>query len=550
MAISIDSRVSYPTTGINRCWAGALTDKTFKVIADTDQTISYARLVVSPNSDLSNPTYVSSYQAPFKSTGTIQSFQTFSYLATGLTANTQYYYQIQGRGAPSHLVIRSIKTAPAAGTAAAFTFVTSGCSHIHGNANNHSAYTSLVHRGIAQDNPLFYLHLDDLSYADPDDTTPKLAREHLARKYLRAYDTNSMCQTVPLTWMPGDHDMAGNDTDLVMTNGEQIMVATRQAYLETTPYYPFASPSDANGIPRVLTQVFDIAKVRFIMFDCFSQARMSTGNALGSGSGNGDYWDQRTWLQQQLSSASGDGIKWLFLCSPRSWQDYNQHSYNDWFPTERTWICDQIEQCAVPVCLVYGDSHITILDDGTHGASYSTSGFTRFPVMASSSTFTDTLDPASSSSTWNGSSMKYSPNFGASKGTGDGGYIKFTFSADNSTWTAKMRGTPYNTSTFAATDLFSISSTDVTPAVSFNNTSPTATHGVQTTIDLNKTWFGACSVNWTASTGQTGTATFSPNKTRTSFNVTFAAAGTPTLTLSSPTGCTITGTNPITVTVS
>lgn len=537
---------SYPSGSTSRCIAGALTDTSFSVNADVLQSAALLRIAVSLNSDLSAPFYTSPYVPPVVTTGDQLTYRTASFAVSGLTANTQYYYRIESYLAPNQLdSIKPVKTAPARGVPAAFTHLTGGCSNI--NFSGSSLEYSTIHRAMALDNSLFFMHLDDLMYSDISTTNIGLQRDKNIRMYCSSPDVQALTNKMPLAYIPGDHDMGPNDCTLDNANGEIIFKNTRQVYRETFPGYPFVqSGLGETNIDRVLlTQVFDIANVRFIMPDCVSQSRLG-GSALGRALGSGDYWDQRSWLATAFAQAVTDGISYIFLCLPRSWNGYNQICFNDVFTADRTFISDTIEACSIPCALIVGDAHCAGFDDGGHAGSFCTDGFGAFPQIQASGMFNIPVTDVGVF-TWNGPTTFVGK--GGTTGVADGQYVLINMTADNKGWTGIIKGAPIDPVTFVPTTLKTVSTSDVTPAVSFNNAAPTVAHGSPLTVNLDKTWFGTCSVHWAASTGQSGDVTFLPNKKRAGFSITFVSAGSPTITLSSPSGCTIGGTNPITVTV-
>jgi hypothetical protein len=532
--------MSFPTGAESGCWAGALTSTSFSVNADVSQTALSARIAVSANSDLSNPTYVSPYMAPVVTQGDLLTYKTVAFDVAGLAPNTTYYYQLQfapasGQGG----VIRSLKTAPSG--AGAFSFATSSCSDLMPSQDKRSLLHSPIHRSIANENPLFFLHVDDILYSNIATTSIGASRDTNARLYRIAPEVDVMNRTVPFAYIPGDHDMGQNDSTLDTPNAEAIFRNARQAYRETVPHYPFVQTvlGETNIDHVLLTQQADIGKCRFLLLDCMSQSRVNA-SALGQGLGNGDYWDQRTWLASALNQAVTDGIAWVFVVLPRGWMDYVQTSFADAFSAERQAICDLIEGCDAPCCLINGDTHMGAVDDGTRAASFATDGLAKFPQINASAMHVTPVNVALATNTWNGTARRYGVN---------GLYVLVTVAADNKSWTAAIKGNPIDETTFVPTTYATVSTADVVPVVSFTTAAPSVAHGTPLTVNLDKTWFGPCSVHWASSDGQSGNVNLKPNKKRSSFVYNAGAAGSATITLSSPSGCTIGGTNPATVTV-
>lgn len=542
--------VAFPTGAVAWCWTGALTDTSFCIRAGVTGAAGLARVVVSTNSDYSSPAFTSAWKGATKGDGLQGSYRTLSFDVTGLAANTTYYYQIQFQNVPGQMAAtRTIKTAMAQGSTGAFKFTVGSCSKLTPAIAVTSMNRSIIHQAMALEGALVFFHIDDILYTDCSSTDVRYQRDLNARLYNTSPDVAVLMALCPVMYLPGDHDMGPNDATLDIANAETIYRNSRTVYRETVPHYPFVQTTlgETNIDHVTLTQSVTFGKIRFLLLDAMSQARASANTALGQGLGNGDYWDQRSWLTTALAQAASDGMEWTFVCLPRGWMDYNQTSYADTFTAERTAICDIIEAADARVCLLYGDTHAVGFDDGTHVASFSTDGFAKFPGILASSMFNIAVG-AGGTQTWNGSA-KFS-RVPTGTGASDGQYALFSVAADHKSWTVAAKGAPINEGNFAPTTLLaSVSTSDVTPAVSFNNAAPSVAHGVPLTVNLDKTWFGTCSVHWVTSTGLSGDVTFKPNKTRASFSVLFANAGSPTITLSGAVGCTISGTNPATVTV-
>lgn len=533
------SRLSLPSGSETMAWCGAITPTSFIVMADVYNS-GDVRVVVSRLSDVSSRDFVSDYQTPVVTTGSTLSYRSVNFTVTGLDPNTTYYYKFEFKDTPSNVgIIRSMKTAPAAKSASSFRFSVGSCSNLTGMVKND------IFRAIALDSPLFFMHIGDMTYADVATTNAGEQRTKISRQYRFFPGVDILNRTVPLTYIFDDHDVGINNVTLDDTNAETIMRNSRTVVRETTPIYPPVQLSlGETNLDRVtMTQVFDIGRARFIKPDCRSQRRLSTLKAMGNGKGPGDYWDQMTWLNQALIQAETDGMAYIFLVISSTWTGGTYAAYGDNYTAERQAICDMIENLNTPVCIISGDCHECAADSGEN-TGFSTSGFAFFPQIVSSGLVQPSPLTGAGPFTWNGAVNGKRYNVVA-------GMYTVLDITDNGTftWAATFKGEPINPSTFAPATLGSVSSTDATPAVSFNNTTPTVARNVPLTIDLNKTWFGACSVQYATNTGLSGTVSVKPNRKRASFTVTFPNPGVYTLTLSTPVGCTISGGNPATVTV-
>ncbi len=541
---------TFPTGAVAWCVTGGVTDTTFSVKAGVTNSAGLACIVVSVNADYSSPVFTSAYKGADLTDGTNAAYRTLSFDVAGLTAGTTYFYQIQFQNTPGQIAAtRKVKTAMAQGATGAFTFIVGSCTKINSAASPQlQSLRSLIHQSAALETPLVFMHIDDITYSDVGVDNIKLSRDQNVRMYASDADVDALLRICPMMYLPGDHDLGLNDTTLDDAGMETVYRNARTVYRETMPHYPFIQTTlgETNVDHIILSQVATFGKIRFLILDATSQARASTATALGENLGNGDYWDQRAWLTTGLAQAATDGMEWTFVVLPRGWMDYNQVSFADTFTAERTAICDIIEAADARVCLLYGDTHAVGFDDGTRVASFATDGFAKFPGILASC-MVQTAVPPGGTQTWNSVAKFFRVPTTTSES--DGMFVVFAVAADHKSWTVTVKGAPINESTFAPTTLGSVATTDVTATVAFNNATPTVAHGVPLTINLDKTWFGTCSVHWAASTGQSGDVTFKPNKTRATFSVTFVSAGSPTITLSAPVGCTIAGTNPATVTV-
>lgn len=438
-------RTSYPSGSEVYVWAGALTPTSFRVIADLVQTAHAARLVVSTNSNMSSPVFTSAYVEALISFGVAYSYKTVTLDATGLTSNTTYYYEIQCKDAPGSAgnAIRSIKTAPAAGTATPFRFAFGSCTAFS------SDVPEPIFRAIALDNPLFYMHIGDMDYSDQASTDAGAQRDVMSRAYRAKSEVDILHRSVPIVYMWDDHDSGVNDNDLATNNQQTILVNGRKVIRETVPLYPSVQTGlgETNIDRNILSQVFDIGKCRFIVPDIRSQRRISAGTALGRNLGNGDCWDQLSWLSSAIAQAGTDGMLQIFLVITSTWTGGAYSGYGDVFTTEKALINTIINASTVPVALLVGDAHEGAFDDGTNSGG-------RPQIMSSPMAHSITLTGAGPF-TWKGQTV--TNRFQNNRSI----YCVMDVAADNLSWTATMKGSPYDESTSAPTTLGSVSSTDL-----------------------------------------------------------------------------------------
>jgi hypothetical protein len=433
----MDTRVSYPSGAATRLWAGALTSSSFRVNADFEQDAAAARLVVSANSDLSNPAFVSDWAPVVNSFGINKSYHTVKLTATGLQADTTYYYRLESQGAPNQNdTARTIKTAPAA--ASAFSFVFGSCTLFPTTSFTYDP----IFPAIAADNPLFYMHIGDVDYSDVTSTDIRFIRDVRSRVYRRRKEVDDLHRTVPIVRIWDDHDSGANDNTLDTANAAAIYANGRAVMLETEPLYDLVNPN-------VLTQVFDIGAVRFIVPDCRSQRRPGNSSIMGRGLGSGDNWDQLSWLTGSsgpLLTAAAAGIKQIFLIISSTWTGGAPDSYDyTAYVGERSAICTAALACGTPVTLLCGDAHESAFDDGTNSGGLA-------QILSSPLAQTTTLT-GSGPYSWLGqtSTNRFQNNRSI--------YCMVDVSANNVHWTATMKGNPF--SGIVPTTLGSVSSTQI-----------------------------------------------------------------------------------------
>ena len=146
--------------GVEFVWSGAVTTDSATVNAKLESDSSSVRLILSTQQNLSAPLYSTFY------TATTATNRVVSISTTGLTPNTQYYYAIEADGAVYSDTLGKLHTFP--NGPASFTFAMSG------DANTGSSHP--VFGTILAQNPLFFLHLGDMYYADITSTNVSLYR--------------------------------------------------------------------------------------------------------------------------------------------------------------------------------------------------------------------------------------------------------------------------------------------------------------------------------------------------------------------------------------
>ncbi|MFP3986872.1 carbohydrate binding domain-containing protein [Streptomyces sp. E11-3] len=290
-------------------WAGALSDTGVWVRGKV--TGSSTRLAVDTDSGFSSPTYFG------PDTPTADGM--VSLTATGLTANTRYYYALEDDSVLDTAFSGTFRTHPAAvGERASFVFGAAGDAGLTG-AGDDSYITSAV-----SDNPvfdtmrsqagaedwLFFSHLGDLHYRNIATATTSLYRD--------AYDDTltfngtlgasarqgRFYRDVATTYAWDDHDFGPNNSDRTDAGN-----ATANAvYRERAPHYTLPSASaiyQSWQVGRVLFIASDVRSARDPNSDPQGPAKTLLGSA------------QKTWIESQLTADTGaEALVWI---SPSRW---------------------------------------------------------------------------------------------------------------------------------------------------------------------------------------------------------------------------------------
>lgn len=537
-------------------WAGAVTPTSFQVAFDVSRASSRVALVVSTHADLSSPitttaeiatTQTEGLDLDPRPTGEPVYYYSVKINVTGLTASTTYYYAPRIDGTVQAGSIQRVKTFPTSGQPASFRVAFGSCSETPS-----ADRPSRIYQAIAADNPLLFLHIGDMDYPNVVVDDIRVQRSRNSRAFRSQKSVLAMCASVPIAHIFDDHDSADNDNHwdsayVSKATNAQVVANSRAAIRETVPIYPTVQTGlgEPDISRNILAQTFDIGRVRFLIPDCRSQRRYAVGTptCLGHTSGH-EYWDQYTWLVGALQGASAAGMKLIFLVSSSTWNGLVFDSWPKFFSVEQTALNDVIRNIDIPLVLLVGDSHEGAFDDGTY-TDHSSTGDAKFPQIVSSGLQQPSVFSSAGPFSWNGADGATTGNSGiycAIDVTDTGG--------NNVSWAAALKGQPVDSATYAPTTLSSVTSADAAVHVSWDSPAtlrvPTGTTAL---VRVAKSWFGpmgGCSVNWASSNGGSGTLTFKPNCNAASFA--FPDAGAPvTLTLSSPVGCSITGTNPVAV---
>ena len=295
-------------------------------------------------------------------------------LPNRLQPDTTYYYALRATLASDPAYFGTFKTMPLAGQAANFSFAFASCAT---SGSNHEVFED-----IAAVNPLFFLHMGDLFYAD--------ISENDVEKYKAAYvetwgsETQSkLYRSQAVVYMWDDHDFGPNDS-----NGESASkAAAREAYRMFVPHHELAMNDGAN-IDSAIHHAFTVGRVRFIVLDLRSESEDPTDAATWRH--HGTYPSmlgrrQKEWLVEELQGHSQWGMMVMVSTKPWSGTD-SEAGCCKWmnYAVEREEIANMIAAAGVTnLIAVAGDAHMLAYDDGSNTDYSSGAGSAGFPLFHS-----------------------------------------------------------------------------------------------------------------------------------------------------------------------
>ncbi|MCS7048687.1 MAG: alkaline phosphatase D family protein [Verrucomicrobiae bacterium] len=275
-----------------------------------------------------------------------------TYRLENLKPDTLYTYRLGDRGG-------QFRTFPTG--RASFRFVFGSCS----TGTNHPVY-----RAMAETEPLFYLHLGDLHYADIATNEPALYRRALESVFGQPYHAE-LLQRAPLVYVWDDHDYGPNDSDRTSPS----RAAAQKVYREYIPHYPLL---DAEAI----YQSFTVGRVKFLLTDLRSHRTPNAAEDNEEKSMMGAA--QKAWFLQQLLDAR-NRYPLVFWVSSVTWIGKAGRA-DHWagFSNERRQLANFFKQHGIHnVCMLTGDGHCVAADDGRNG-DYAEGGGAPLPVLMSS----------------------------------------------------------------------------------------------------------------------------------------------------------------------
>jgi phosphodiesterase/alkaline phosphatase D-like protein len=315
-------------------WVGAVTSSGATVKArSADATAMTLRY--SLNSDLSN--YLTAV-------GTEGNDEVWTFVVSGLSANTLYYYGFAGsdlegqvRTFPSGESSFVIAAGSCAGQTNQAQYVTGAA-----RTSDSPAFARILDR-----DPALFIHLGDLHYKDIN--TNNVASFRSAYRDVLANDRqHDLYRQVPFAYIWDDHDFGANDS-----NGSSASKpAAQTAYRDYVPHYTVPAAA--------IYQTFVIGRVRVILLDVRSErtANTATDNSAKTMLGA----TQKAWFKSTLSAATEPVI---LVAMGSSWNATLPDSWGS-FSTERQELAEYFEDNDLTdrIILLHGDIHGVLGDDG------------------------------------------------------------------------------------------------------------------------------------------------------------------------------------------
>ncbi len=271
----------------------------------------------------------------------------------GLEADTEYEFRVVVDGQPDdgrgHGSFRTPATGPTS-----FRIAVGACARTGSNG--------AVFDAIAAQDPLFYLNLGDIHYANISTADPEDHRAAFERLLTQPAQA-ALYRRVPIAYVWDDHDYGENDSG----GDAPGRSAVRRVYREMVPHYPLVASGDA-----AIHHAFTVGRVRFVLTD--SRSERTGATMLGR--------DQLEWLVEELVEASRThGL--VIWGNPVPWNGDPEEGADGWrgFPEERRLIADALVAAGVDnLVMLSGDAHMVALDDGSN-TDFSTAGGGGFPLL-------------------------------------------------------------------------------------------------------------------------------------------------------------------------
>jgi hypothetical protein len=341
-----------PSDRVEWVWSGGVTSSSAIVTAKLADGSRQARLLVSPDEDLSRPIMSASYGADGDGVVKIR--------IDGLRSDTLYHYALDVDGEVDSLRQGTLRSFPEDATS--FSIVVGACSRTGSNG--------AVFEALRAEDALFYLITGDANYENI--TSSDLDRfQEAYQTLLTAPAQSALYRETPIAYIWDDHDFGGSNSN----GSSAAREAARLSYRQNVPHYELAAGSGNEPI----YQAFSAGRVRFVLLDTRS---MRNQESMPDGSRSLLGVRQREWLKEELLESSRTHAL-VVMVSSVPWIAAESAAGDDWggYATERREIADFIAENSITnLMLLAGDAHMVGIDDGSN-SDYSTNGGAGFPVM-------------------------------------------------------------------------------------------------------------------------------------------------------------------------
>jgi hypothetical protein len=341
---------SAPATTLDWLWAGATTEHGFTVKAKLARPAQRVRLLV--QAEGSERRVAAAVGGPYAQ-GSVASLR-----ASDLTSGRRHTYDVEVDGEVDPHLTGTVTTFPTG--AADFTIAFASCAS--------TGSSGAVFDAIREHDPLAFLHLGDLHYADlrADDDS---ARRSTLDRVLTSPAQAALYRSTSVVYVWDDHDFLGNDSDGTSPGSSSAL----RVYREYVPHHRL--PLGEGG---PVAQAFTIGRLRFVVTDPRA-GRVPAGKAADAPTMLGPA--QLEWFEREVRAAAADhaAVVWV---NPVPWIDPPDPGSDAWggFDEERRRIAEILAgPASLPVMMLSGDAHMLAIDDGTN-SSYARRG-DGFPVF-------------------------------------------------------------------------------------------------------------------------------------------------------------------------